>query len=109
MKLNPDYVRDILLYIEKNVDYNTETIPPKHNELWFGKIYKDEYFKERGIDLLFVKNNVEEYNQHSKAFVKDLSIIDVLMHNGKEGTKELLKQCELIKNNSELIKDEEVI
>ena len=42
MKLNPDYVRDILLYIEKNVDYNTETIPPKHNELWFGKIYKDE-------------------------------------------------------------------
>ena len=45
MKLNPDYVRDILLYIEKNVDYNTETIPPKHNELWFGKIYKDEYFK----------------------------------------------------------------
>lgn len=45
MKLNPDYVRDILLYIEKNVDYNTETIQPKHNELWFGKIYKDEYFK----------------------------------------------------------------
>lgn len=73
------------------------------------ELYKDEYFKERGIDLLFVKNNVEEYNQHSKAFVKDLSIIDVLMHNGKEGTKELLKQCELIKNNSELIKDEKVI
>lgn len=45
MKLNPDYVRDILLYIEENVDYNTETIPPKHNELRFSKIYEDKYFK----------------------------------------------------------------
>lgn len=33
MKLNPDYVRDILLYIEENTDYSTETIPPTHNEL----------------------------------------------------------------------------
>lgn len=45
MKLNPDYVRDILFYIEENVNYNTETIPPKHNELWFGKIYEDKYFE----------------------------------------------------------------
>lgn len=66
MKLNPDYVRDILLYIEENTDYSTETIPPTHNELWYGKIFEDKYFEyydkqllTHALEILIKENYIE--------------------------------------------------
>lgn len=66
MKLNPDYVRDILLYIEENKNYNTEVIPPMHNELWYGKIFEDKYFEYydkqlliHALELLIKENYIE--------------------------------------------------
>ena len=52
MKLNADYVRDILLYIEKNLDYQEPTNPNYHNELLFGKLLADNVFDEHNKEEL---------------------------------------------------------
>lgn len=60
------------------------------------ELYSKEEFKENGIDLYFIKMDNIEYKQFSNEFIPNLSIIDVLMHNGKEGTKELLNKYTLV-------------
>ena len=59
-------------------------------------LYSKEEFKIYGIDLHFVQTNFVEYDQFGMPFQPGLSIIDVLMHNGKEGTKRLLNEYTLI-------------
>ncbi|QUI69742.1 hypothetical protein GSF13_08025 [Pseudoalteromonas sp. M8] len=59
------------------------------------ELYQKDYFKERGIDLSFIKMNADEYTQASNEFVPYLSMIDVLMWNSKEQVKQLLDQYEL--------------
>lgn len=60
------------------------------------KLYDKKRFKEDGIDLFFVETEEIVYKQFSDDFHPNLSIIDVLMHNGREKTKELLKNYKLI-------------
>jgi hypothetical protein len=60
------------------------------------ELYSKDKFKENGIDLYFIKMDNIEYKQFSNEFIPNLSIIDVLMHNGKEGTKELLNRYTLV-------------
>ena len=59
-------------------------------------LYNKEEFATYGIDLKFVRTNEFSYSQFSKEFVPNLSIVDVLMHNGKVGTLELIKKYTLI-------------
>lgn len=59
-------------------------------------LYSKEEFKECGIELKFLKSNNITYNQLSKDFIPNLSIIDVLFYNGKDGTKKLLNEYTLI-------------
>ena len=67
-----------------------------YNAIGGQDLYDKEDFKADGIDLHFVQTNLAPYAQLAKEFVPGLSIIDVLMHNGKEGTKKLLKEYSLI-------------
>lgn len=60
------------------------------------QMYDKQHFADLGIRLQFIKTNDIVYEQIGKSFVPNLSIIDVLMHNGKEGTKQLLKEYTLI-------------
>ena len=60
------------------------------------ELYDYEEFLKYGIDLKFVQTDVVTYPQFAPEFIPNLSIIDVLMHNGKEGTKQLLKTYTLI-------------
>lgn len=60
------------------------------------ELYSKDEFKKYGIDLYFIKMDDIKYKQFSDEFVPYLSIIDVLMHNGKEGTKELLNRYTLV-------------
>ena len=48
------------------------------------QLYNKEYFSKRGIELGFIKSHTFEYSQNGNAFVPGLSIIDVMMFNGKE-------------------------
>ena len=59
-------------------------------------LYDKEDFMADGIDLHFVQTNLVPYTQFANEFAPGLSIIDVLMHNGKEGTKKLLNEYTLI-------------
>lgn len=61
------------------------------------ELYDKNEFTEYGIDLKFIQtDNKIKYTQFSPEFIPNLSIIDVLMHNGKEGSLELIKKYTLI-------------
>ena len=59
------------------------------------KLYSKAEFEKRGIQLLFLNPRPRQYRQFGYDFVPALSIIDVLMFNSKEQTKEMLTQYEL--------------
>ncbi len=58
-------------------------------------LYSKTEFAQNNIDLFFIKTNNYNYKQSSEAFFSGLSIIDVLMNCGIEGTIELLNHFEL--------------
>lgn len=60
------------------------------------KLYSKEEFAKYGIDLQFIKMHEFSYPQFSQNFEPNLSIVDVLMHNGSEETKNLIRKYSLI-------------
>ena len=60
------------------------------------ELYQKEHFKENGIDLFFIENQLPPYKQFNNDFVAGLSIIDVLMFNSKEEVKKMLNQYHLV-------------
>jgi hypothetical protein len=54
------------------------------------ELYDEKFFTEQGIRLSFVDVKLAEYKHFADPFVPGLSIIDVLMHNGFDKTKELI-------------------
>tara|TARA_S200000501_G_scaffold371159_1_gene413692 strand:- start:8759 stop:9472 length:714 start_codon:yes stop_codon:yes gene_type:complete len=59
-------------------------------------IYNRENFTENKISLKFLEMNKIIYQQFSKIFIPNLSIIDVLMFNGFKKTSAMLKEFKLI-------------
>lgn len=60
------------------------------------ELYSKDEFAQYGIQLEFIKTNPIVYDQFGNPFEPYLSIIDVLMHNGKEKTKQLLNEYTLV-------------
>ena len=62
------------------------------------QLYSKDEFAQYGISLNFIQTNPIQYRQDTKLdeFVPNLSIIDVLMNNGREGTQSLLTQYTLV-------------
>jgi len=61
------------------------------------ELYEKGFFKENGIDLHFLKPNLNPYLQgNTKEFVNGLSMIDVLMWNNKEEVVQLVEDSQLI-------------
>ena len=67
-----------------------------YNAIGGQDLYDKQTFAQHGIELSFVQTQVVSYSQFAPEFIPNLSIIDVLMHNGKEGTKQLLNAYTLI-------------
>lgn len=59
-------------------------------------LYDKTYFEKSGVNINFIKSNPVIYNQYTNEFVPWLSILDVLMFNGKVKTKEILNNFSLI-------------
>lgn len=59
-------------------------------------LYDPRQFEARGIALRFLKARLGPYAQFDAPFVPWLSIIDVLMFTGREGTRGLLDACDLL-------------
>jgi hypothetical protein len=53
-------------------------------------LYSKEEFEVNGIELSFLTPEPRSYQQFSKDFVSNLSIIDVLMHNSRPSALEIL-------------------
>jgi len=61
------------------------------------ELYEKSFFKENGIDLHFLKPNLNPYLQgNTKEFVNGLSIIDVLMWNKKDDVVQWVENFNLI-------------
>ena len=60
------------------------------------ELYDKEAFAEQGLQLSFLKTKEVQYPQATRAFVPNLSIIDVLMFNSKEDVAKLLKLYSLV-------------
>lgn len=59
-------------------------------------LYSKSDFKNSGIELKFLKPNIEPYRQFSNKFIPNLSIIDILMFNSKQSCVKMLSNFELI-------------
>jgi hypothetical protein len=60
------------------------------------KLYSKEKFLKEGIDLSFLKTFDIYYQQYKNEFIKNLSMIDVLMFNSPEDIKKYLHMFELV-------------
>lgn len=60
------------------------------------ELYTKEAFAKEGIQLSFIEPKPIEYKQFNNEFVPWLSIIDVLMFNSVDETKEMLLKYELV-------------
>lgn len=60
------------------------------------ELYDSTQFYEHGIELNFCRPSSIAYQQFSNEFVPNLSIVDVIMFNGLEKTKALLKEYTLV-------------
>jgi hypothetical protein len=61
------------------------------------ELYSQEAFSGQGIDLRFIRTLPIEYPQLGNTFIPWLSILDVMMFNAPEETKEWLTRYELIR------------
>ena len=67
-----------------------------YNAIGGQELYDKDDFANDGIALHFLQSNLLSYSQNTNDFVPGLSIIDVLMYNGKVGTRQLLNEYTLI-------------
>ena len=70
--------QDKVLALCKAVGANTYL-----NAIGGEQLYSKETFREKGIELKFVRSKPFEYTQFGNAFVPGLSIIDVMMFNSR--------------------------
>ena len=67
-----------------------------YNAIGGTALYDKETFAARNIKLSFLSTDDIVYRQYRNEFVPGLSIIDVLMFNGKDTTKVFLKKYSLV-------------
>ena len=67
-----------------------------YNAIGGQELYDAADFAQQGIALKFLRTNNITYPQYKNDFVPNLSIIDVLMFNRKEGTQKLFKEYTLV-------------
>ncbi|WP_294199956.1 WbqC family protein [uncultured Chryseobacterium sp.] len=60
------------------------------------ELYSKDSFSKENINLWFLKSNLVPYKQFNQEFVPWLSVIDVLMFNSQEDTRNLLNDYNLI-------------
>jgi hypothetical protein len=66
------------------------------NSIGGTELYSKDIFKEKQIELNFIKSRLIEYKQFNNTFVPWLSIIDLLMFNDKETVKQMLREYDLL-------------
>ena len=65
------------------------------------ELYSPAYFRAHGLVLRFLRMDDLTYPQFKHPFVPSLSIIDVLMFNGRDGTQALLDRFSLVEGTEQ--------
>lgn len=65
-------------------------------------LYPQEKFDAKAIQLDFIQMNSIDYKQFNSGHVPNLSIIDVLMFNGKSGTQDLLLNYSIVNQKEQI-------
>ena len=60
------------------------------------ELYNKSFFRKYNINLSFLDSEITTYKQFKNDFVPGLSMIDVLMFNGKEQINDMLKAYKLL-------------
>lgn len=60
------------------------------------ELYDPSSFSERGLQLSFIQPKAVSYRQFGSSFLPSLSIIDVMMFNGREQCARLLEEYDLV-------------
>jgi hypothetical protein len=66
------------------------------NSIGGRELYDKKYFLNNDSEIFFVKTEDYKYKQFNEFFTNHLSIIDILMHEGVEKTKEFVKKYKLV-------------
>ena len=67
-----------------------------YNAIGGQDLYDKSVFAENGVNLFFIQTGNVQYQQYKNSFIPNLSIVDVLMFCGKNGTKDHLKNYTLV-------------
>lgn len=67
-----------------------------YNAIGGRKLYSQDKFESRGINLKFLDTKTIEYHQFGNTFYENLSILDVMMFNSKDKIQGYLNKYELI-------------
>lgn len=67
-----------------------------HNAIGGKELYEKEYFAREDIKLSFIESHPVTYKQFGQEAVPYLSIIDVLMFNKREETRDLMQKYRLV-------------
>jgi hypothetical protein len=59
-------------------------------------LYSRDEFKAHGIELRFIQTRSIRYVQYDRAFVPNLSIVDVMMFNSKKAIRAMLGEYDLV-------------
>lgn len=63
------------------------------------KLYNNKEFQMANIELKFLKQSFDPYDQGSQVFLEGLSIIDVMMFNGPEQIRWMMNNYQLIRSD----------
>ena len=93
MKVSSDIVADHDLRSQDRVLALCEAVGASIyiNPIGGAELYANETFKEKSIELKFIRPKPFEYAQFDHAFVPHLSIVDVMMFNSKETISAAIK------------------
>ena len=87
MKLNPDCIRDILLYLEENLSYTNSLISMEHNEIAIHKVISDvnnkysytkediQYSIEKLLEIKFIV--VNQLKRNNNGYIIFGNIFDI--------------------------------
>lgn len=69
-------------------------------------LFNPALFDAQGVQLLFLQHDLPVYSQKHPYFVAGLSIIDVLMWNGREETRRMIDACQILTPSEMMAKNE---
>jgi len=67
-----------------------------YNAIGGMELYDKAEFTDSGINLMFIKTNLQPYRQYNDEFVPGLSIVDIMMRSSVERICEMLVDYELV-------------